>query len=366
LKVEASALPNSVSSLMNIGKCQAGRKEYKLGIFNWMRWKQKEPTSASEPIKVTPAIEKEMAVKADENEQPSQKRTTPVCAKCTNSFTWKESYVTKITPGWSQFSRQGLGDHRPRLFCPHCGSLVADWHMTEDYNFDDWIWHGDNSAANIGVPLPPDPVYSEERTFKIVPLNFRPTFSHPVLDIIGINKWKNKLAAREKAEKESPDKPINVQELAAKMDVDALINAFRHKDFNFSNPLHSTVVEALAAIGAPAIELLIAAFKSAECSLDNDTDWDQNLRAGVVQALRKIRDPRGVECFFYALLDYRPHVSIDAARALKEIDEAVILAELSKVRDPEFVERLNYRSGLDPRREDVNMARSLLKMISRL
>jgi len=337
-----------------------------MGIFDWIRRKQKEPESASEPRRAAPAPEKETAARTHEDEQPSQKRTTPICAKCNSSFTWKESYVTKTTPGWSRVSHLGLGDHRPRLFCPNCGSLVVDWHMTEDVDFNKWIWHGDNRAANLGVPLPPDPVYSAEGSFKIMPPDLRPSFYNPVLNINEMKEWEIRRTAREKARKESQDKPFNVQELTSKGDVDGLIDALHRKECNWCNSPRSNyraVVDALVRIGVPAVESLIAAFKSAKSMKDGHTDWDQNLRGGIAETLGIIGDPRGVESLMYALVDYRPFIRIIAARALKKMDTAIIASEAGKIRAPELIVKLRNWSESDYDFEVAEAAKALLRVI---
>lgn len=304
-------------------------------------------------------IEKDAVAMVCENEQPDKARTTPICAKCHNSFTWEESYVTQETPGWSQFHTLGTGDTRPRLFCPKCGSLVVDWHINKDRDFDEWIWHGNNEAANRGVSLPPDP-YSPG-VGKGIPTEIKPNFSAPVLDINKIKEWEKKEAAREKTREERLKKPPDVQDLTAKEDVKGLINALREDRMSKT---HKAAVEALVGIGAPAVEPLIAAFKSAERTENPWADKDCDLRGGIVKALGNIGDPRGVESLFHALVDNIPFIRKDAAWELQKIDDAVITSEASKVRDPEVIEKLRDWSESDWDEEVAEMAKSLLKVIS--
>jgi len=303
-------------------------------------------------------LEKSTAKGVCENEQPDTERTTPICAKCQNSFTWEESYVTQETPGWSQFHSLGTGNTRPRLFCPNCGALVVDWHITKDRDFDEWVWHRDNEAANRGVSLPPNP-YSPG-VGKGIPTEIIPNFSSPVLDINKIKEWEKKEAAREKARKEKLKKPQDIPDLTPRADVNGLIDALH--DDRFADT-HSAAVKALGEIGAPAVEPLIAAFKSAERNESPLADEDRYLRGGIVEALRIIGDPRGVESLIYALVDNIPFVRIDAARALKKIDDAVITSEASKVKDPEVIEELRYWSESDGPKEVAEMTKSLLKKI---
>jgi HEAT repeat protein len=304
-------------------------------------------------------LEKEYAEEVRENEQPDKERTTPICAKCHNSFTWEESYVTQETPGWSQFHTLGTGDNRPRLFCPKCGSLVVDWHITKDRDFDEWIWHGDNEAANHGVSLPPDP-YSPG-VGKGIPTELKPNFSAPVLDINKIKEWEKKEVEKEKAREERLKKPLNVQDLAAKEDVKSLIDTLRE---DHMSKTHKAAAEALAGIGAPAVEPLIAAFKSAERTEDSWADEDRHLRVGIVEALGNIGDPRTVETLLLALDDNIPFVRIDASYALERIGEAVIASESRNVRNREVIQALRRAAENDRDPRIYEKAKAILKVIS--
>ncbi len=124
-------------------------------------------------------------------------RAVPICAECRRSFGWEESYVTQETPGWSYYQALGTGDTRPRLFCPHCGALVVDWHMTGDHDFNEWAWFGKNGASNRFVPLPPNPYCPG--VGKGIPAVLRPYFSQPRLDIDRMKEWEKNRAARGEA-----------------------------------------------------------------------------------------------------------------------------------------------------------------------
>lgn len=145
-----------------------------------------------------------------------------------------------------------------------------------------------------------------------------------MLDINKIKEWEKKEAARDKARKERLKKPPEVQDLTAKEDVKGLIDALRE---DYMSETHKAALEALAGIGAPAVEPLIAAFKSAERTDNTYADEDKHLRSGIVQALGEIGDPRAVETLLLALDDNIPFVRIDASRALKIIGDAVIESE---------------------------------------
>ncbi|HUT47359.1 MAG TPA: hypothetical protein VMX36_13850 [Sedimentisphaerales bacterium] len=80
------------------------------------------------------------------------------CASCHEHFVWNDAYICEDTPGSEFYNPPGYSNYRPRAFCPHCGSLVAEWHITKQKDFDEWIWFGDNEAVNPACPLPPSPL----------------------------------------------------------------------------------------------------------------------------------------------------------------------------------------------------------------
>lgn len=73
------------------------------------------------------------------------------CGKCTKSFEWREALWQKHTPG-AQDSM--AGNILPRTFCPHCGTLVAEYNPTTDK----WRWLASNEAMNRSKRFPPNPI----------------------------------------------------------------------------------------------------------------------------------------------------------------------------------------------------------------
>lgn len=76
------------------------------------------------------------------------------CDACSTQFVWDDAYHQRNTPGAASHNPPGVGDFRPRVFCPGCGSMVAEWDMdpTEDRNR--WKWTGENSRRNEGYSFP--------------------------------------------------------------------------------------------------------------------------------------------------------------------------------------------------------------------
>ena len=79
----------------------------------------------------------------------------PKCAKCGRSFEWDQAYVCQQTPGAAPYTPPHYGDDVARVFCPHCGAIVVQWHITSEKDYDEWIWFGENATVNEGCPLPP-------------------------------------------------------------------------------------------------------------------------------------------------------------------------------------------------------------------
>ena len=102
------------------------------------------------------------------------------CAGCHRNFEWDDAYRIRDTPGSLNHNPPGIGILRPRVFCPHCGALIAEWHITREDIFDEWIWFGSNASLNTGRSLPPDylTVWG-----KHVPSKYIPYFDEHQLDI---------------------------------------------------------------------------------------------------------------------------------------------------------------------------------------
>jgi endogenous inhibitor of DNA gyrase (YacG/DUF329 family) len=110
------------------------------------------------------------------------------CASCHEQFTWNEAYKSQDTPGSIPYNPPGHGSFRPRVFCPHCGALVAEWHITREKDFDEWTWFGDNATYNAKRSLPPSPIlFGWGRG---IPVQFLPNYTERRLDIEKIKRFK--------------------------------------------------------------------------------------------------------------------------------------------------------------------------------
>jgi hypothetical protein len=83
------------------------------------------------------------------------------CAACESSFAWGDAYLQDRTPG-ATFN-PGKGDLHRRVFCPKCGSLVAEGLTDAEIasgiggGHELWKWFGENGTVNTGGELPPPP-----------------------------------------------------------------------------------------------------------------------------------------------------------------------------------------------------------------
>lgn len=119
----------------------------------------------------------------------------PTCAACQQSFTWQEAYRAQDTPGSTPYNPPGHGVFRPRAYCPHCGALVAEWHIDRNQDYDEWAWYGDNAALNAARSLPPGPLLMWG---KGIPIALLPTISE------------DRLALEQVQQSESVKKPKQV------------------------------------------------------------------------------------------------------------------------------------------------------------
>ena len=110
----------------------------------------------------------------------AQNATLPTCARCQLAFTWDEAYQHQDTPGSAPYNPPGHGVFRPRAYCPNCGVLVAEWHIDQTRDYDEWAWFGENAAVNAGKPLPPNPLLMWG---KAIPVAFLPTYPEHQLAI---------------------------------------------------------------------------------------------------------------------------------------------------------------------------------------
>ena len=147
------------------------------------------------------------------------------CASCERMFTWADAYKRDETPRSMPHNPPGKGDWRPRVFCPHCGSLVAEWHITRQKDFNEWLWFGDHAKLNKGRSLPPSPiVYGWGKN---IPPRFLPMFSQHRLDVEKINQFQRKqepVSETESKEKKKWKKPLEMaKQFYAKGDIKRVI-----------------------------------------------------------------------------------------------------------------------------------------------
>lgn len=102
------------------------------------------------------------------------------CAKCKKEFEWDEAYCQQDTPGSHMHNPPGHGNFRPMAFCPHCGSLVAEWDIDLYQDKNRWRWYGENLKVNSGRELPPRPTKPWGRS---IPPDARVTVSEDHIDI---------------------------------------------------------------------------------------------------------------------------------------------------------------------------------------
>lgn len=110
---------------------------------------------------------------------PESKEPQIECASCRKHFVWDEAYHCSETPGPvpnPPFHSNWL----PRVFCPHCGALVVQWHVTQEKDFDEWLWVGDNAELNTKSPLPRSPI---ELWGVDIPQQFLPDYGEDRLEI---------------------------------------------------------------------------------------------------------------------------------------------------------------------------------------
>lgn len=82
----------------------------------------------------------------------------PVCANCRKEFKWDQAYKQHDTPESHDHNPPGHGEFRPRVFCPGCGFLIAEWDIDRHQDRDRWKWYGENENLNKGKELPPSPL----------------------------------------------------------------------------------------------------------------------------------------------------------------------------------------------------------------
>jgi hypothetical protein len=104
-----------------------------------------------------------------------------LCGSCNKYFAWADSYRCQNTPGSNEYNPSGTGDYRPRAFCPICGALVVQWHITNNRDYKKWLWYGNNDQPNAKSPFPPSP---KDLTWgKQIPAQLLPSILETKLDV---------------------------------------------------------------------------------------------------------------------------------------------------------------------------------------
>lgn len=133
------------------------------------------------------------------------------CATCHEYFEWNEAYKCVDTPGSIQYNPPGTGNYSPRVFCPNCGALILEWHITRIKNFDEWIWVGENATLNTRCSFPPSPHVGLWGR-GILP-QFVPFYDEYRLDIEKIIQFESKEKIKDKIEAEENhewEKPLEL------------------------------------------------------------------------------------------------------------------------------------------------------------
>jgi hypothetical protein len=155
-------------------------------------------------------LEKQQAKTSKEKDR----ETKIECADCRTNFLWADAYKCQDTPGAAPHNLYNT-DFLPRAFCPHCGALVVQWHITKEKDFDDWIWFGENKRMNLGRPFPGSPIAHGWGIS--IPPQFVPKYSEHRLDI---KKIKQQTAVSSSASDSEITKAMNL--LSEYVDVRAM------------------------------------------------------------------------------------------------------------------------------------------------
>jgi alpha-tubulin suppressor-like RCC1 family protein len=135
---------------------------FSFGLWLTFKWRERRRKIPAQPIRPTTIQEPfpthaVAAPVAPPVIREASKEKQPTCAECGHSFAWAESFRQTNTPGSDSHNPPGMSCWRPRTFCPHCGTLVAEWHITPQKDFNKWIWFGEQAKSNQDVSLPPSP-----------------------------------------------------------------------------------------------------------------------------------------------------------------------------------------------------------------
>ncbi len=82
-------------------------------------------------------------------DQPDLSQSSiPSCAACARSFPWREA---RLDPG----DVGGLGGRPPRLRCPGCDMVVAQWHLDLVSDHVSWVWAFTQDDPDAVLPSDP-------------------------------------------------------------------------------------------------------------------------------------------------------------------------------------------------------------------
>lgn len=128
-------------------------------------------------VMVNPAAQSNIESKP---EQQNETTSEVKCAKCGKLVDWNKAYNQQDTPNSSAYHPKDHGEFRPRVFCPHCGFLVAEWDIDQKEDRNQWKWYGQNERLNTGKELPPSPL---NFWGKSIPLEVRVEVSGDQIDL---------------------------------------------------------------------------------------------------------------------------------------------------------------------------------------
>jgi tetratricopeptide (TPR) repeat protein len=112
----------------------------------------------------------------------------PHCAACGEAFSWDDAYMDSRTPGAAPHN-PSHGITWPRVYCPGCGTLVAECHILGEMGeLEEWVWFGDNASVNAEAALPQSSGILAPWG-KEIPLRFLPTWDEHRLDIERVGEF---------------------------------------------------------------------------------------------------------------------------------------------------------------------------------
>jgi len=257
--INAYGKPNKVTDFNNL-KIPSQRITYDGITFNFvMKTKQLLNINIITAEKLTT---EEDIISKEPVKVPSKKLGIE-CAGCHGNFEWNDAYAISNTPGSLNHNPPGSGNWRPRVFCPYCGALIAEWHITREKDFDEWIWFGSNASLNTGRSLPPNPL---TLWGKVVPSKYMPYFDEHQLNI---EKVKQSATKKQPQAEIQPEREQNWKQLANE--------GFKYfKEGNIKKAVE--LVQKAVAAGLPKHEHALTLGAIGEHYLLNEKDVDSALK----------------------------------------------------------------------------------------